>query len=328
MQSKHQLNPFWSAALELSGRVDFSPLRRYPEAPSPLSCLALEQDLPPKISARLVGGTTTHSRWPYLTIADAPYPEALALVPYAPPVLFYRGSLDILQGRRVSVVGSRKCTQRGKRLAASLARTLSRGEIATVSGLAYGIDEAVHWASLHRTAGVLAQGLESRMTLRQERLCNAITDAGGLLVSEFPPNRPPRKWSFLQRNRIIASISTAVVVVEAGRRSGALNTARHALEAGRDVYAVPWSPYDEQGQGCLDLIGNGASLLRTPEHLLSSLGWEQPPADLMDALEKPRKVAELVELTGQSETEVIRQLAGMLLEGSVVQTSDSRYRQR
>ena len=328
MPPTHLLSSFWSAALGFSGRVDFSVLRGAPGCSKPVELLAREQDLPPSTAQSLLQGSPLQSGAPFLTIEDQRYPDSLARVPYAPPVLFYRGSLERLADTCVAVVGSRQCTQRGRRLASAIARTLSRSGCTTVSGLAYGIDEAVHSASLPSTVGVLAQGLEARMTLRQERLCSELLDAGGLLVSEFPPSRPARKWSFLQRNRIIAALASAVVVVEAGSRSGALNTARHAVEAGRDVYAVPWSTFDEQGAGCLDLIGKGAMLLRDPGELLDAIGVAGKEEGMLDMLSKPRTMEELCVLTGRSRGEVIRQLSKMLLEGIVVQTADSRYRQR
>ena len=258
------LHPFWSAAARLSGRVDFQALvptlRRGPLPPSPRDLA--QAGISAAHVAALARGDWLTQPGDALTVVDPAWPPALEGVPYAPVVLFHRGRLELLQVPAVAIVGSRHCTTQGQRMARRLAQAVtSRGGV-VVSGLAHGIDHAAHQASLERTIAVLGQGLDAPLTARQADLARQIVDQGGLLLSELPPETRATKWTFPQRNRVIAGLARATVVVEAADRSGALITARQALALGRDVLAVPGSPLDPASAGCLDLIAAGAGVAR------------------------------------------------------------------
>ncbi len=263
---------FWSSAAALSGRVDLRPVLPVLRSGGTPSVESLHRaGVSPKHIPRLLAARAPALPQPHLTLADPAYPPLLAAIDHPPPVLFLRGNAALLQAPCVAVVGSRRCTGRGRRLAAMLARAVARAGGVVVSGLAYGIDEAAHDACPDRTIAVLGQGLARPLTARQERLADRIQSAGGLVLSEYPPDTPATRYTFPQRNRVIAGLGRGTIVVEAGRRSGALITARLALAAGRDVLAVPGCPLDEASQGCLDLIADGAGLARGRADVLTLL---------------------------------------------------------
>ncbi len=257
------LSAFWVAATTLSPRLDLRPLlpllrRDHPPTAATLAAAGVR----PRHVDRLLGGRSLATRDPFVRLVDDAYPPLLAEVECPPAVLFLRGDATLLDAPKVAVVGSRSCTGRGKRMASTLAQAVVQGGGVVVSGLAYGVDQAAHEASLARTIAVLGQGLDGPLTRRQADLARRILDAGGLLLSEFLPQHPASRFTFPQRNRVIAGLSVATVVVEAGHRSGALITAKLALAAGREVLAVPGSPLDPASAGCLDLIADGAGLAR------------------------------------------------------------------
>jgi DNA processing protein len=191
-------------------------------------------------------------------------------------VLFWTGNADLLGGGpHVAIVGARQCTGDGTRMARSLACAIAAVHGVVVSGLAHGIDTAAHLAAPSRTIAVLGQGLLARRTQAAIRTAETILASGGLLLSEFVPTYPASKHTFPQRNRVIAGLSALTVVVEAAKRSGASITARLALEAGRDVGAVPGSPYARASAGCLALLAQGAAIIRGPEDMLQLLGIKQ-----------------------------------------------------
>lgn len=258
------LSPFWSATARLTGKVDFLPLAPLLQrGPIPPSARELAQaGLSATHVAALVRGDWLAGPADALTMVDDGWPPPLRQVPFAPPVLFYRGDPGLLSAPAVAIVGSRHCTAQGQRMARRLAQAVAGGGGVVVSGLAHGIDHAAHEASLSRTIAVLGQGLDAPLTARQSALARQIVDQGGLLLSELAPECRATKWTFPQRNRIIAGLAQATVVVEAAERSGALITARQALSLGRDVLAVPGSPLDPASAGCLDLISAGAGLAR------------------------------------------------------------------
>ena len=174
----------------------------------------------------------------------------------------------------VAVVGTRRATLDGLATARLIAATVARAGAAVVSGLARGIDQAAHEACLEaggRTIAVLGTGFGVDYPAGAGDLRRAIADSGGL-VSELPPGTPPRPHRFLQRNRIIAGLADAVVVVEGGRQSGALTTARSALEQGREVLACPGSLHSPQAAASLQLIRDGARVVTEPDDVLDALG--------------------------------------------------------
>lgn len=256
------LSSFWASAARLSGRIDLSPLRPHlGEAPPPLAIL-VDAGVAPRHAQALRAGAPLDVDCCALRLIDPGYPPPLGALPHAPPVLFVQGDATLLRAPCVAVVGSRRCTQTGLQLARALARAVVDLGGVVVSGLAHGIDHAAHEVVPGRTVAVLGQGFGPGLTRHQQRLADAILDAGGALTTELLPGTPATRWTFPQRNRVIAGLAHGVVVVEASARSGALITARQALAAGREVLAVPGSPLWSTSRGCLDLIADGAGLIR------------------------------------------------------------------
>lgn len=223
------------------------------------------------------------SRTVALTLEDEAYPRLLREIEEPPPVLFVRGDLAALQGLAVAVVGTRRATEAGRRIAARIAAAVCRVEGCVVSGLAVGIDGAAHAAALStggRTVAVLGSGLDRLFPRVHGRLADTITANGGALVSEHPPDAVPTRGAFPRRNRVISGLSKATVVVEAGLGSGALITARWALEQGRDCFIVPGSIDAPESAGCLaflrDYTGE-ARIVAGVAELIEDLALIRPP---------------------------------------------------
>ena len=175
------------------------------------------------------------------------------------PSLFVNGKLDEMPG--VAVVGTRQCTRYGIDLAESFGAAIARSEWTTVSGLARGIDAAAHRGCLRESGhavAVLGSGIDVCYPKENQPILDGILEGGGAVVSEYPPGTPPDRWRFPARNRIIAAMSSAVVVVEAAKTGGALITARLAAEIGRPVFVVPGDVDRPASEGCNLLIRDGA----------------------------------------------------------------------
>ena len=195
-----------------------------------------------------------------LTEANAAYPRALREIHDPPGVLFVRGQLKPNDALAVGIVGTRHGTQYGLRQAERLAGGLARAGLTIISGLARGIDAAAHRGAMAaggRTIAVLASGVMNIYPPEHDKLAEEVV-ACGALVSESPPRSQPLAGTFPQRNRIISGLSLGVIVVEAADRSGALITARHAMEQGREVFAVPGNVDSRASRGCHQLIRDGA----------------------------------------------------------------------
>lgn len=205
---------------------------------------------------------------------DAEYPALLRQVPDPPGVLFVRGELRPQDELALAIVGTRHPTMYGVRQAERLAGSLARAGMTVVSGLARGIDAAAHRGALAaggRTLAVLASGVLNIYPPEHVELARAVVEHGAL-VSESPPRAEPLAGTFPQRNRVISGLALGVLVVEAGDHSGALITARHAMEQGREVFAVPGRIDDRTSRGCHRLIRDGAKLVETVEDILEELG--------------------------------------------------------
>jgi DNA processing protein len=192
-----------------------------------------------------------------------------------PRVLLGEGDrLDAFDTPRIAIVGTRAATPPGMSDAREIAAFCARAGITVISGLAIGIDAAAHEGALAAgglTVGVVATGLDVVYPRRHARLYERVK-AQGLIVAENPYGTQPLPWRFPIRNRIIAALADAVVIVEATRAGGALHTARHANEFGRDVYALPGSRRNPAAAGCNELIRDGAKVLLEPSDLLFSIG--------------------------------------------------------
>jgi DNA processing protein len=209
---------------------------------------------------------------------DAEYPQALLTLADAPPALFVVGRRELLNRPAVAIVGSRGATPAGLDNAHAFAEALAGAGLTVVSGLALGIDGAAHAAALGSTAGTIAvvgTGLDRVYPARHRDLAHAIARQGAI-VSELAPGTPARKEQFPRRNRLISGLSRGVLVVEATLSSGSLITARHALDQGREVLAIPGSIHSPFARGCHRLIRDGAKLVETADDVLVELGIAPP----------------------------------------------------
>lgn len=223
------------------------------------------------------------------------YPQNLAQVEDAPNILYSRGQLKPEDDLAIGIVGSRRCTAYGRRQAERLAASLVRAGFTVVSGLARGIDGAAHRGALKaggRTIAVMATGVKQIYPPEHADLALEITKQGAV-VSEFPIDQKPRPGLFPQRNRIISGLSLGVIVIEATRNSGALYTARHAMEQGRDVFAIPGNVDSLASEGCHDLIRDGVTLIRNIDDVLQDLGPLAKPTVTKDdtVIHDPREVS-------------------------------------
>jgi DNA processing protein len=192
---------------------------------------------------------------------EAGYPPRLAVLDDAPPLLGVRGGADMLMRPVIAIVGSRNASGAGLKFAGTLARDLGEAGFVIASGLARGIDQAAHRASIESgTVAVLAGGHDKVYPPEHEDLLATIIETGGAAISEMPLGHVPRARDFPRRNRLISGVALGVVVVEAAHRSGSLITARIAAEQGHEVFAVPGSPLDPRAAGTNDLIKQGATL--------------------------------------------------------------------
>jgi DNA processing protein len=207
----------------------------------------------------------------YLFLGQGLYPALLAEIDTAPPALIVRGDLRILDRPAVALVGARNASAAACRFARTLASDLAREGVVVISGLARGIDTAAHQGAISEgTIGVIASGIDISYPPENKDLQEDVATRG-LLIAEQPPGREPLARHFPYRNRIIAGMSLATVVIEAAPKSGSLITARLAAEAGREVLAVPGSPIDPRAQGCNQLIRDGATLIQSATDVLETI---------------------------------------------------------
>lgn len=209
-----------------------------------------------------------------LAFDDERYPPLLRLIPDPPALLYALGDVSLLREPQVAMVGSRRASPAGLRTARDLAQQLAATGLLVCSGLALGVDGAAHRGALAaggKSIAVMATGIDLIYPRRHRDLA-AQLQGNGCLVTEFPPGTPPRREYFPQRNRIISGLSLGVVVVEAALPSGSLITANTALEQGREVFALPWSMLHRGGEGCLQLLRDGAKMVRELQDILEELG--------------------------------------------------------
>jgi DNA processing protein len=224
-------------------------------------------------------------------MADEPdYPLALRNIADPPPVLTLVGRRELLSARAVAVVGARNASGNGRYLATQLAREMSERGLTVVSGLARGIDTAAHRGGLEAagsTIAVLGSGIDVVYPPENGDL-HARIAAEGLLVSERAPGTPPLARHFPRRNRIIAGLASAVLVVEAASRSGSLMTAKLAAAEGREVLAIPGSPLDPRHAGTNQLLRDGAALVTGIEDVMAALpDWTKQPAEAVERRQRP-----------------------------------------
>ncbi|WP_290789018.1 DNA-processing protein DprA [Halomonas sp.] len=268
------------------------------------------------------------------------WPTLLTEIPDPPPLLWAWGDLSALAAPRLAVVGARRATREGLTNAATLSRELAGRGWCVVSGMALGIDAAAQQAALDAggaSVAVLGCGVDVVYPPRHHRLHGRLRQPGVLLLAEHPPGTPARPAFFPRRNRIVTGLSFGVLVVEAAERSGSLVSARLAAEQGREVFSLPGSIHNPQARGCLQLIRDGAVLVRDVDDIVAELtqwlpasspmalpsqlpaGGDASPGDpLLRWLSgNPTPVDTLVGLSGLGIAECQRRLLELELEGRV-----------
>lgn len=206
---------------------------------------------------------------------DNIFTNQLASIAKVPNTLYYCGELPSTPVKSVAIVGSRKPTPYGKSVTEKIVHALAEHNVTIISGLALGIDSIAHKAALKfntPTIAVMARGLNGIYPASHFSLSREIIKAGGALISTYPADMPAQPYHFLERNRIISGLSSIVIVTEAAVKSGTLNTASHALEQGKDVFAVPGNITSPMSAGCNRLIRQGAQPLIDTSDILSALG--------------------------------------------------------
>jgi DNA processing protein len=213
-----------------------------------------------------------------ISLEEDDYPQLLKEIFYPPFLLYYRGDLSINGWKSLAVVGARKCTYYGQQAIEKMIPPLAAQKILIISGLAIGIDSLAQLATVKaqgRTVAVLGSGIDKKSIYPAQNLQLAaeIVASGGAIVSEFPPGTPPLRQNFPQRNRIIAGLAQATLVVEANEKSGSLITARFALDEGREVMAVPGNIFSPASVGPNNLIKSGAKPIFSAADILESFGF-------------------------------------------------------
>lgn len=271
---------------------------------------------------------------------DPCYPALLNCTPDPPPVLWTRGSVEILSRPAVAVVGSRAATTYALDVGYRLGGELAQRGVVVVSGLARGVDSAAHRGCLDAggpTVAVLGSGLGRIYPIEHEQLAQSIANTG-VVVTELARNAAPVPENFPLRNRIISGISLAVVVVEASEKSGSLITARYAMEQGRDVMAVPGSILTGRNRGSHSLLKDGAKVVETADDILEELGWpgartgiesaKQLISDPLLARMEPGEVyrlEELAEATAITPSKLLPRLMELELQGHVAAAGGGRF---
>ncbi len=285
----------------------------------------------------------------FWTPADPEYPGLLRETPSPPALLYYQGKVELAENQGITpligIVGTRNPTEYGKRWTSKLVTALVKHGFGIVSGMAAGIDAVAHHSCLEaggRTTAVLGTGVDTIYPYSNRQLYQQIQQQG-LIVSEYPAQTKPDRGNFPARNRIIAGLCRAVLIMEAPQRSGALITARFANDFCRDVYVLPGSLDSPQSFGCLELLNRGAHVILSAEHLLEMLGTmpqldppqpaPQPlpdlPAELDSILQaidhKAIALDTIVQKTGLDTSHILASLSQLELMGLVSQLPGMRY---
>ena len=282
--------------------------------------------------------------WDTLFIEDDNYPALLKCTPDAPPLIFRSGAPWSESDKMIAIVGTRHASEGGRRFAHALASALAAKGIIVVSGMAEGIDSAAHHGAIDgggQTIAVWGSSIDIVFPRSNRQLAEKIV-AQGAVYSEYLPGTHPDKATFPERNRIISGLSEGVIVIEAGKKSGALITARFALEQGRELFAVPGSPGARMSEGTNNLIKSGARLLTSIEDVFDELPrlkgevvarkFSQLP-DLTDMERsivqhlstEPRQLDKLAQAGGLAVEELLGYLLTLELKGLVVEMSGKRF---
>lgn len=212
-----------------------------------------------------------------ISIKNNEYPNQLKNIYDPPAKLYVLGNRSILNQKNFAIVGSRKATEYGKKVAMQISKELSENGLNIVSGLAIGIDSYAHLGCLQvkdagKTIAVLGSGLDVIYPKENRKLAEQIINSGGCIISEYPIGSKIEKNNFPQRNRIISGLSEGILVVEASKKSGALITAEFEIEQGKEVFAVPGDINREQSEGCNLLIKDGANVVTSSQDIIYVIG--------------------------------------------------------
>jgi DNA processing protein len=279
-----------------------------------------------------------------LSYHDNDYPLLLRDVEDAPVILYIKGDIKEDDRFSIAIVGSRNATPYGRLVADRMARELSEAGFTIVSGMARGIDTIAHLSSLKsggRTIAVLGSGIDMIYPPENKGLFEKIADSG-CIVTEFPPGTPPNKENFPKRNRLISGLSLGVIVVEASQGSGALITARSALEQNREVFAVPGNINSPNSKGTNELIKAGARLVQRSDDIIEELapllkgfirqkkdntiGLTDEEKEVCNRLtSEPRHIDDIIRETGLPMPKMLSLLLGLELKGVVSQIEGKRF---
>lgn len=218
-----------------------------------------------------------------IIINSKEYPEKLKTIYDSPLQLYVLGNKELLNQKGIAIVGSRKATQYGKKIAHEFSRELAKRGINIISGLAIGVDSYAHLGAIQaytelnsskkigKTIAVMGSGFNNIYPKENMELARKIIKSGGCIITEYSAETKPEKMNFPKRNRIISGLSNGVLVVEAGKTSGALITAEFALEQGKEVFVIPGDITKEQSKGCNELIKDGAFLITNVQEIFNMI---------------------------------------------------------
>ena len=276
-----------------------------------------------------------------VTYVDEEYPNKLRHIADPPLVLYTKGDITLLSKKSISIVGTRKPTDYGKIVCEKFTKELSEAGLVTISGLAYGIDTIVATATLNaggKTIAVLAGGLDSIYPSQNKGLADKLVSSGSLLVSEYRPKIAPVNYAFINRNRIVSALGAGTLIIEAGKSSGTMSTARHALEQGRELFVVPGNITSEQSMGTNMLIDEIPDTFTiSPARILMRLNVKRmkktkttiqvdlTESQILDALKTPLSFDELSDVTGIKASELSSRLIKMEVIGLVKKGNGNVY---
>lgn len=273
-----------------------------------------------------------------ITFYSENYPEDLKQIPNSPIVLYCKGNLTLLKSRCFAIVGSRRTQPNILRECSKISGELS-DKFTIVTGMADGADSAAIEGAIHsgKIISVLAYGFDYAYPAVSEKLIQKV-EKSGLLISEYPPEIPPRSYQFPVRNRIIAGLADAVLVVSAGKKSGALITANYAEEFGKQVMAVPYSMGVTYGEGCNFLIKKGANLVENPLDIFEAFGLDYKPTEEKMELNSDEQIAlaaireageafapEIAEKLNKLPHQIIPVLSSLEIKGLIIRLGGNRY---
>ncbi|NOQ21684.1 MAG: DNA-protecting protein DprA [Candidatus Aegiribacteria sp.] len=292
-------NAVWLASWEKVSREDIRRLLRNhtPDEAVDLLKREIRGGMPDAEEIERKTESVSSHRMGVVIYGSEDYPDILINIPDPPVVLFYRGDLERFLGMpAIAVIGSRRCTAYGRKVARKLARDFVRSGVAVVSGLARGIDGEAHRGAIEAggvTMAVLGNGLDLCYPPEHDRLSEMIL-GNGVILSEYPPGTEPARYRFPERNRLISGFSRGVVVVEAGKRSGTMITVNTALDQGKDVFAVPGEVTRAFSMGTNMLLRDGAGVVITAADVLEPLGLARDPGKSGETFEPESDAASAI----------------------------------